>query len=191
MLQQDLHIHTTYSSGDSAVVTEQTIELIDAVRHARVIGISDHLDFLVNGAFSNYKAEVRRAGFKLGVEVDGSDWVAEAVTYNSLDYYIYHCRDQESEYRGAEKLLQTDKPVIIAHPNAMATNLDRLPRECLVEINNRYVWRTDWQNYYRPFTNEFRFVIGSDAHQPNWLSQAVARYAAEQLGIVEHVVFGE
>lgn len=188
---QDLHIHTTYSPGDSAVAMEQTIELIEEVRHAWVIGISDHFEFLVDGLFAEYEAKVRKAGFKLGVEVDGSDWVNEAITYDNLDYFVYHCQDRDSEYRGAEKLLQTDKPVIIAHPNALATDLDRLPPDCLVEINNRYVWRTDWYSYYKPYTDEFRFVIGSDAHQPNWLGQAVARSAAARLGIEEYLLFSE
>jgi len=191
MFPQDLHIHTTYSPGDSAVVAEQTIELIDKVRHAEVIGISDHFEFLVDGMFAEYEAEVRKAGFKLGVEVDGSDWVNEVVAYGSLDYFIYHCQDRDSEYRGVEKLLQTDKPVVIAHPNALATDLDRLPPDCLVEINNRYVWRTDWYRYYQSHVDDFRFVIGSDAHQPNWLGQSVARYVAAQLGITEHLLFTE
>ena len=71
MLQQDLHIHTTYSTGDSAVVPEQTVALVAAVRHARIIGISDHLDYLVNGEFEGYDKELRQFGFKVGVEVDG------------------------------------------------------------------------------------------------------------------------
>lgn len=41
MLAQDLHIHTTWSQGDGAVVPEQSIELIASVKHARVVGISD------------------------------------------------------------------------------------------------------------------------------------------------------
>ena len=191
VLPQDLHIHTTYSFGDSAVAREQTIELIEEVRHAEVIGISDHLEFLIDGAFTEYAAKVRKAGFKLGVEVDGSEWVSKAVSYDTLDYFIYHCQDRNSEYNGVEKLLQTNKPVIIAHPNALATDLGRLPPDCLVEINNRYVWRTDWFNYYQPYVDAFRFVIGSDAHQPNWLGQAAARHAATQLGIREHLVFAD
>jgi histidinol phosphatase-like PHP family hydrolase len=59
-----------------------------------------------------------------------------------------------------------------------------------VEINNRYVWRNDWKAYYGPFANSFKFVISSDAHQPNCLGQTVARHAARQLGIEEHLVFG-
>ena len=48
MVPQDLHIHTIYSSGDSAVVKEQTIALIEEVRHASIIGISDHFEYLVD-----------------------------------------------------------------------------------------------------------------------------------------------
>jgi hypothetical protein len=32
-------------------------------------------------------------------------------------------------------------------------------------------------------------IISSDAHQPNWLGQAVAQHAATQLGIEGHKVF--
>jgi hypothetical protein len=188
MLEQDLHIHTTYSTSDSSVVPEQTVARVAAVRHARVAGISDHFENLVDGAFEPYATEVRGAGLKLGVEVDGHPWVAEAATY-AVDYYIYHCRNQDADYRALEGLFATGKPVIVAHPNAFPTDLNRLPGDCLIEINNRYVWRTDWKRYYAPFKNAFRFVIGSDAHQPHWLGQAVARHAAAQLGIREHLVF--
>jgi hypothetical protein len=34
MLQQDLHIHTTYSTSDNLVVPEQTVALVAAVKHA-------------------------------------------------------------------------------------------------------------------------------------------------------------
>jgi histidinol phosphatase-like PHP family hydrolase len=188
MLQQDLHIHTTYSTSDSAVVPEQTVALIAAVRHANIIGISDHFEYLMDGNFEGYEKEIRQFGFKVGVEVDGHPWVDEAKNYD-VDYYIYHCRDQNDDYRSLEKLVTTGKPVIIAHPNAFQTNLNRVPSECLVEINNRYVWRTDWKQYYAPFANQFKFVFGSDAHQPNWLSQTMAHYVAAWLGIEEHLVF--
>ena len=188
MLQQDLHIHTTYSTTDNAVVPEQTIALVAAVRHARVVGISDHFDCLVDSQFDKYKLEVQRAGLKVGVEVDGHSWVAEATGYD-VDYYIFHCRDHDADYHSLDKLLATGRPVIIAHPNALSTNLNRVPTECLVEINNRYVWRTDWEPFYSPFKNRFRFVFGSDAHQPNWLGQSVARHAAARLGVEEHLVF--
>lgn len=61
----------------------------------------------------------------------------------------------------------------------------------MIEINNRYVWRADWKRFYAPFVDRFRFVLGSDAHQPNWLGQTVARQAAAQLGVKAHLVFGE
>jgi histidinol phosphatase-like PHP family hydrolase len=188
MLQQDLHIHTTYSTNDSAVVAEQTVALVAAVEHAGIVGISDHFDSLVDGYFENYEREIRQAGLNVGVEVDGHAWVAEAANYN-VDYYIFHCRDQDADYHSLDTLLTSGKPVIVAHPNILDTNLNRVPPECLIEINNRYVWRTDWKRFYSPFKDHFKFVLSSDAHQPNWLSQAVARYAADQLGIEEHIVF--
>jgi len=188
MLNQDLHIHTTYSANDNAVVPEQTIDLVAAVNHARVAGISDHFENLVNGMFERYAGDVRGAGLMLGVEVDGHAWISEAAGY-PVDYYIVHCRDQNADYHALQHLLSTGKPVIIAHPNAFDTDLNRVPPECLVEINNRYVWRTDWKRYYAPFVDRFKFVLGSDAHQPNWLGQTVARHAAAQLGVTEHLVF--
>ena len=188
MLQQDLHIHTTYSTSDTSVVPEQTIALVASLNHARIVGISDHFENLRGGVFEHYAMEIRQAGLKVGVEVDGHSWVAEAVECD-VDYYIFHCRDQHADYRSLGNLLETGKPVIVAHPDALATDLNRLPAECLVEINNRYVWRTNWQHFYAPFTDRFRFVIGSDAHQPNWLCQAAAQSAAAQLGIKEHMVF--
>lgn len=188
MLDQDLHIHTTYSASDSSVVPDQTIDLVAAVRHARVIGISDHFENLVDGVFAAYRQTVAKAGFKIGVEVDGHPWVDEAARYE-VDYYIIHCRDQGADYRSLDRLLATGRPVIIAHPNAFGTKLDKVPAECLIEINNRYIWRTDWEPYYRPFVERFRFVLGSDAHQPNWLGLSVARYAAARLGVEECLLF--
>ncbi len=188
MLQQDLHIHTTYSASDDSVVPEQTISLVAAVKHAKIVGISDHFENLVDGRFETYEGEVRRAGLKLGVEVNGHAWVAEATGY-VVDYYIFHCRDVNADYRCLDRLLATGKPVIIAHPNALGTDLNRVSLECLIEINNRYVWRTDWMRYYGPVKDRFKFVIGSDAHQPHWLGQDFARHAAAQLGIKEHLVF--
>jgi hypothetical protein len=188
MLAQDLHIHTTYSTTDDLVVSEQTVALVTAVKHARVVGISDHFECLVNGHFESYEREVGQSGLKIGVEVDGHQWVGEAAAC-AVDYYIFHCRDRNADYHSLEKLLATGKPVIVAHPNAFCTNLDRIPGQCLVEINNRYIWRTDWKQYYGPYKDDFRFVISSDAHQPNWLGQSVARYAAHTLGIKEHLVF--
>ena len=188
MLQQDLHIHTIYSTSDNSVVPEQTVALVAAVNHANIVGISDHFEYLINGEFEIYEKEIRQAGLKVGVEVDGLPWVDEATNYN-VDYYIFHCRDQKADYRSLDKLLTAKKPVIIAHPNTYRTNLNLVPPECLIEINNRYVWRTEWKQYYSAFTNQFKFIISSDAHQPNWISQAVAQYVAAELDIKEHLVF--
>lgn len=188
MVPQDLHIHTTYSTTDNSVVPEQTIGLVAAVRHARIVGISDHFECLVDSAFETYKSELRQAGIKVGVEVDGHPWIDEAANYE-VDYYIVHCRDQDADYHGLERLLVFGKPVIVAHPNMLGTNLKRVPESCLIEINNRYVWRTDWKSYYSPFKDRFKFIISSDAHQPNWLGQSVARYVAAQLGVREYLVF--
>lgn len=188
MLPQDLHIHTRYSVNDNYVVPQQTVSLIAAVKHARIVGVSDHFESLINGAFEAYSAEVRDNGLKVGVEVDGHPWVEQASEYE-VDYYVMHCRDSDADYRSVELLLSTGKPVVIAHPNILGTDLNRLSAECLIEINNRYVWRNDWREYYTPFVDRFRFVISSDAHQPNWLSQTVARYVAAELGAIEHLVF--
>ena len=188
MLPQDLHIHTTYSANDNCVVPEQTVSLIAAVKHARIVGVSDHFESLLNGGFERYCAEVSGYGLKVGVEVDGHTWVQEA-SEHEVDYYVMHCRDSGADYRSVELLLATGKPVIIAHPNVFGTDLDRIPAQCLIEINNRYVWRSNWREYYTPFVDRFSFVISSDAHQPNWLSQTVARYAAAELGVAEHLVF--
>ncbi|KAA6183728.1 hypothetical protein F2Q65_14915 [Thiohalocapsa marina] len=107
------------------------------------------------------------------------------------DYRIFHCYDRAADYRALERLLAADRPVIVAHPNALGTDLKRVPPECLVEINNRYVWRCDWRQFYGPFRKRFRFVIGSDAHQPNWLNQTVARHVAAALDIHETLVFAD
>ncbi len=188
MLTQDLHIHTTYSTTDNSVVPEQTVALVAAVGHAKVVGISDHFECLLKGDFESYAQEIRGAGLKVGVEVDGHPWVDQAVTY-PVDNFVFHCRDQQADYRCLDPLLATDKPVIVAHPNAFETDLTKVPAECLIEIDNRYTWRTNWEGFYRPLVDHFRFVISSDAHQPNWLGQAVARHVVQQLGIEEHLVF--
>lgn len=190
MLEQDLHIHTVFSSGDSAIVASQKIELIASVKHARIIGISDHFDYLAGHKFEQYSTEVRGFGLKLGTEVDGANWVDEAVKY-PFEYFIYHCYDHPRDYKGAEKLLATGKPVIIAHPQALDTDLRKISPECYVEINNRYVWRFDWRSYYMPFVRQFRFVLGSDAHQPNWLTHSVAEYVARELGVSNTLIFKE
>lgn len=188
MLEQDLHIHTTWSYGDGAIVAEQSVDLIARVRHARVAGISDHFEYLVDGHLDDYVAAVRQAGLHVGTEVNGADWVPAACEA-PVEYYVVHCYDTHADYLALERLLATGRPVIVAHPHALRTRLDRVPPECLVEINNRYIWRGDWRRYYAPHVERFRFVLSSDAHQPNWLNQTMARYVADELGIVEVPVF--
>ena len=190
MLDQDLHIHTIWSDGDSAVVPEQTIDLVAEVRHARVAGISDHLELVGERFFEDYAAEVRSAGLKVGMEVNGHQWVTAAVSATA-DYRIFHCFDRDADYRALDRLLETGQPVIVAHPNALDTNLDRVPPECLVEINNRYVWRCDWRWFYGPYVGRFDFVLSSDAHQPNWLNQTIARHVADRLGVREKLLFAD
>lgn len=184
---QDLHIHTVFSAADSAVVPEQTPELIARIRHARIVGISDHFEHFADKSYDTYVERLRNLDMLVGTEVDGAASVDFAANL-AFDYYIYHCRDNAAEYRGIERLLATGRPVIIAHPNALDTDLDRVPEACLVEINNRYVWRCDWTRFYGPYKDRFRFVLSSDAHQPNWLSQSVARRAAVELGIREQSI---
>jgi len=185
---QDLHIHTVFSNGDGAVVPEQTLELIARVRHARILGISDHADLIVrHGSYETYAAQVRARGFHLGLELTNHDQIPDALAMNP-EYFVYHCPNTPESYRGAERLLTTGKPVIIAHPQICGTDLDRVCPECLIEINNRYIWQRDWREL-APFARRFRFVINSDAHQPLWLGQHVARAAAAELGIHEHLVF--
>jgi len=184
---QDLHIHTIFSHMDSAVVPEQTPELIASVRHARILGISDHFEHFSH-QFEKYQERLRKLGLHVGTEVDGSDYVDAAASLD-FEYFIYHCRDWASEYRGIETLLSTGKPVIIPHPMMLNTNLKKVPPQCYIEINNRYVWRDDWKTKLAPFARDFSFVIGSDAHQPHWLSQNVARYVAREMGIKETILF--
>jgi len=187
-LPQDLHVHTTFSRHDGAVTPEQTMKMVAAVAHAQIVGISDHLESITDD-FDVYAETVRSYGFVVGTEVNGADWVAEAEAVDA-QYYVYHCRDREGDYRGAERLLATGKPLIIAHPLILETDLRRVPPQCLIEINNRYVWRSDWE-ILRPFTTSFSFVIDSDAHQPHWLNQNVARYVARELGVSETLLFDE
>ena len=188
-LPQDLHIHTTFSSLDSAVAEEQTPELIASVRHAKIIGISDHFEHFFD-RFEEYREILTKYGFYVGTEVDGSRYVPMASKLD-FEYYIYHCRNRKSEYRALETLLATGKPVIIPHPMMMETDLEKVPDECYIELNNRYIWRFDWRKKMSPFKDSFRFVIGSDAHQPNWLNQNVARYVARELGITETIIFND
>jgi histidinol phosphatase-like PHP family hydrolase len=190
MIPQDLHIHTVYSAGDSAVVNEQTISLIKNVRHATRIGISDHFEYLLDeNIYKQYEQEVRSAGFKVGMEVSGHGLVPEAVRRNN-DYFVYHCSRHE-DYAAIDLMLASGKPVIIAHPLIMGTDLDKVPPECFIEVNNRYVWRSNWRAGFYKYVNDRRFVISSDAHQPNWLNQNVARYVCQVLGIRETLIFPE
>ena len=109
---QDLHIHTTFSYDDSAVAAEQTVEFIARLGHAEIVGISDHFDYLFDGAFDLYEKTVRSFNFYLGTEVDGGVWANLAKTF-AFDYYIYHCEDKDEDYEGLEVLLSTGKPVIM------------------------------------------------------------------------------
>jgi len=190
MLPQDLHVHSTWSDGDGAIVAEQTIGLIAEIRHARILGISDHFELVGEDRFEEYAREVRSAGLKVGMEIDGHPWVSAAMAADA-DYRIFHCYDRDADYKALDRLLETDQPLIVAHPNALGTDLDRVPPECLIELNNRYVWRCDWRSYYGPFVRRFQFVIGSDAHQPNWLNQTVARHVAAELGVREKLLFDD
>ena len=190
MIPQDLHIHTVYSIGDSAIVKEQTVNFIKEVDHASIRGISDHFEYLVDGTtFDTYEKEVRSAGFKVGIEVSGYPLVKEAARTNS-DYFVYHCSTRE-DYIALDHLLATGKPVIIAHPLFMGTDLDRIPPACYIEVNNRYIWKSNWRERLRKYVDDRKFVISSDAHQPNWLNQNVARYVCRELGIHETIIFTE
>jgi histidinol phosphatase-like PHP family hydrolase len=190
MIPQDLHIHTVYSTGDIVVVKEQTIDLIKQVRHASITGISDHFEYLTDETtFKIYETEVRSAGFKVGIEISGYALVNEAVKTN-CDYFVYHC-SAGKDYAALEHLLTTGKPVIIAHPLMMGTDLDRVPRECYIEVNNRYIWQSNWREDLQKYLHDRKFVISSDAHQPHWLNQHVARYVCREMGIRETIIFSE
>ena len=104
------------------------------------------------------------------------------ITFNELSFF-------KNNYKGVDKLLNTGKPLIIAHPLAMGTDLNKVPSECYIEINNRYIWRFDWKKELSKFVNSFKFVFSSDAHQPNCLNQNVSQYVGEQLGIKETKIF--
>ncbi|WP_200249547.1 PHP domain-containing protein [Lamprobacter modestohalophilus] len=87
-LPQDLHIHTTWSDTDSSIVPEQTIELIAALGHARICGISDHFEMIVD-QFDDYRAAVAAQGLLIGTEVNGHEWVPLALDAD-CDYRIFH-----------------------------------------------------------------------------------------------------
>lgn len=187
---QDLHIHTVFSIGDSVVSEEQTLDLIYKIKHAKIIGISDHFEYIGIDKYEEYKKGVLEYNFKLGTEVGGKEFVKEAAMLD-FDYYLYHCYDSNNDYKGIETLLNTGKPVIISHPEMSDTQLSKIPPECYLEINNRYISKYDWYNYYKDFKNKFSFIISSDAHQPHWLNQNAARYVADQLGIKETILFSD
>ena len=189
MLKQDLHIHTTFSSDDSAVVPEQTIEQVAFVRHAKIIGISDHFESFMPHTYEVYVQKIRSHGFKLGTEINGHKYVPMATEFN-FDYFIYHCWGHElKDYKAIDELLATGKPIIIAHPNAVGTDLNLVPEDCYVEINNRYIWRYNWRKEITPYKDKFKWVISSDAHQPNWLNQNIALRVANELNIKETILF--
>lgn len=189
MLPQDLHIHTVFSSRDSSVVSQQTVQLVAFTKHARIVGISDHFDNFMPNQYNEYANEVRKYGLLVGAEVDGHKSVDLAIEYE-FDYYIYHCwGNQMKDYDGFDKLLTTGKPVVIAHPCAVDTDLNRIHQNSLVEINNRYIWRYDWKRVLKPFIKKFRWIFSSDAHQPNWLNQTIARRVGQELGISETILF--
>jgi histidinol phosphatase-like PHP family hydrolase len=190
MLPQDLHIHTIFSTGDSAVVPQQTPQLIAALNHARIRGISDHIEYLYGSLFQEYSRIITELGFRLGAEIVNVDDVDYAMEL-PLEYRVFHCYDNNRCYKAAQRMVDSGIPLIIAHPMALDTNLGRVPPECHVEINNRYIWRNDWKSYFTPWVKRFNFVYSSDAHQPNWLNQNVARYVGEQLGIIETLLFEE
>lgn len=133
-LIQDLHIHTIFSSEECC--PEQTLEMINEVRHADIIGISDHFEQIQD--VETYFTEVKRFHFHVGTEIDGTRMLEKAVEF-PFEYFFYHCRDHENDYNGIDKLLKTGKPVIISHPNIFNTDPLKIPKECFVEINNSHV----------------------------------------------------
>lgn len=186
---QDLHIHSTYSTGDTAVAPQQTLKFIAKLEHAEIRGISDHFEYIAEDkVFDVYRKEAHSLGFYCGCEVNDSNDAEKAVDF-PFDYYIYHCRNQDSEYKGAEGLLKTGKPVIISHPMAMGADLNKVPTDCYIEVNNRYVWQRDYMAYYATHLKRFRFLCGSDAHKPNWLNHLVAAHAMEEMGLNNILIF--
>lgn len=189
LVKQDLHIHTTYSSFDSAVVSEQTISMVAFAKHAEIVGISDHFEMFMPHRWEEYRNEVRKNGFRLGTEVNGHASVDKALEFD-FDYYVYHCwGNQPADYKGFEKLNSKGKPVIIAHPYATATDLNLIAPGSIVEINNRYIWHYDWEKFLRPYIGKFRWVFSSDAHQPNWLNHVICRQVGAAMGIEETILF--
>jgi histidinol phosphatase-like PHP family hydrolase len=164
------------------------MELIESVKHAEITGISDHVEYLTGSAFDAYSSEVKRRGFRLGAEIVNVEDVDFALSL-PLEYRVFHCYDEDICYEAAGKMLESGQPLIIAHPMAVGTDLSRIPEGCYVEINNRYIWRGDWKAFFAPWAEHFQFVFSSDAHQPHWLNQNVARYVGKELGIRETLLF--
>jgi histidinol phosphatase-like PHP family hydrolase len=188
-LTQDLHIHTTFSATDSKIVPEQTVDMVAFANHAEIVGISDHFEHFMPLQYHEYYKAVKSHNFLVGTEVNGHKSVSLAIQFE-FDYYIYHCwGNDDNDYNALRYLIKTGKPVIIAHPYATNTDLRRIPENCYVEINNRYIWQYDWKKLLTPFKDKFQWVFGSDAHQPNWLNQIIARRVAEDLGIKETILF--
>lgn len=189
MLPQDLHIHTTFSKTDSAILPQQTVEMVAFAKHAKIVGISDHFEMFMPDEFEIYQQEVRKHNLLLGTEVNGHASVNLALQHD-FDYYIYHCwGDEPADYSALKALKEKGKPVIVAHPYAVNTDLNKIDEGSLVEINNRYIWRYNWQKELAPYINKFRWIFSSDAHQPNWLNQTIARRVGEELGVNEHIIF--
>lgn len=70
-----------------------------------------------------------------------------------MEYYGYHCPDEDRYYAGLEKLLTAGKPVIVTHPETFGVNLNRVSPACLLEINNAKVWQYNWRTYFTPTSN--------------------------------------
>lgn len=163
--------------------------MVAFVKHAKITGISDHFEMFMPKLWEEYRTEVRKYGFLLGTEINGNESVDAALKFE-FDYFVYHCWGHEpKDYKALENLQKSGKPVIVAHPYATGTDLHKIPEGSIVEINNRYVWRYDWSNFLGPFVNKFRWVLSSDAHQPNWLNHQVAKRVAEELKIRETILF--
>jgi histidinol phosphatase-like PHP family hydrolase len=163
--------------------------MVAFAKHSKIIGISDHFEMFMPGRWMDYKSEVQKYGFLLGTEINGHQSVGEALKYD-FEYYVYHCWGHEpNDYVALLTLQKSGKPVVVAHPYATGTDLNKISEGSIVEINNRYVWRYNWREFLVPFVNKFRWVLSSDAHQPNWLNQQIAVKVAEELKIKETILF--
>jgi len=189
LVPQDIHIHTVYSTGDGAVAPQQKPAFLGSIGHARITGISDHYEFLTDDkVLESYFNDLYTNGFYAGTEVNGPDWT-DGASKQPFDYFIYHCYDIEEAYPEIDTLLNTGKPVIIAHPFMLGTDLSRVPADCYVEINNRYIWRCEWDKLLPPWKDKFNWICSSDAHKPNQLNQNVVQYVRKVLDIPETMIF--